>query len=395
MNPKVATAVSLLASACALQAVACGASPAGVVALPSPGDASYALPPEGDDSGDVFPDAETPVLASVRVAHASPDAPAFDVCVAPHGTATFQGPLLARLAASVTAATGIDAGAVGVSFSQVSAYVSLAPGQYDVRLVAAGASSCDPSAALDGQNEDVEASTGDSDAGFVEASAGGPDAALVDATSGADAGVAVDAGGADSDAGIVVEGGAGADGGATSVALPDWVNLPVLQANTFTTLLIAGDLTPAGSDAPIGVGLLSDDAELAGGAASLRAINAVPSTPSLDFGLGSGAAWMPLLTDVAFGKASSMSGPGQDAVDANGYVPIPTFSGQAMSARVPSSDAGVDVATAGAVDVELGAIATVMAIGGKTGDSSYPPALLICIDNQPSGGLLSDCSLGQ
>jgi hypothetical protein len=372
MNPKCVVAVSLLGSACALQAVACGASPEAAAPLPSSGDASYALPPAGDDSGDVFPDALTPVLASVRVAHASPDAPAFDVCVARHGTTSFQGPLLAQLAASLAAAGEPDAGPVGVSFSQVSAYVSLAPGQYDVRLVAAGASSCDPATTLDGQNEDVEASAGDSDAGFV-----------------------VDAGDADADAGIVVEGGAGAGGGATSVALPDWVDLPALQGNTFATLLIAGDLTPVGSDAPIGVSLLVDDDELAGGAASLRAINALPSTPALDFGLGAGAAWMPLLTDVAFGKSSSMTGPGEGAVDANGYVPIPTFSGQAMSACLPSSDAGAEVATAGAVDVELGAIATVIAIGGKTGDASHPPALLICIDNQPSGGLLSDCSVGQ
>jgi hypothetical protein len=104
---------------------------------------------------------------------------------------------------------------------------------------------------------------------------------------------------------------------------------------------------------------------------------------------------MPMLTGVAFGRASSMTGPGQGATDANGYVPIPTFSGQPMSACVAWSDAGTDVATASALDIEVGAIATVLAVGGKTGDSAHPPALLVCIDNEPVGGLLSDCSVAQ
>jgi hypothetical protein len=35
----------------------------------------------------------------------------------------------------------------------------------------------------------------------------------------------------------------------------------------------------------------------------------------------------------------------------------------------------------------------VIAVGGKTGDALQSPALLICVDNQPSGGLLADCSI--
>jgi hypothetical protein len=348
MNPGSPLVLSLLVSVCALPAAACSSSHPGAAPLPPPGDASYALPPVGDDSGDVFPDGDAPVLANMRIAHASPDAPAFDVCVAPHGTTSFHGPLVARLAVSLGA--GDDAGPAGVSFSQVSAYVALAPGRYDVRLVAAGASSCDPEAALDAPIDELEASAGDSEGGSAEAGTAAP-------------------------------------------ALPDFVDLPALQPSTSATLLIAGDLTPAGADAPIGVTLLSDDEELAGGAASLRAINAVPSQPALDFGLGAGAAWLPMFTDVALGQAGTTTGPGEGAADANGYVPIPTFAGQAMSAFAPS-DGGGQVATASQVDVELGAIATIMAIGGKTGDATHPPGLLVCIDNQPSGGLLSDCSVG-
>src|ERR1700678_1543757 len=217
MNAKVAVAFALPAGACAFLAAACSSSHAGSAALPAPGgDASYALSYVGDDSGDIFADS-APAVASVRIAHASPDAPALDVCVAPHGTTDFQGPLIAQRAAALAVGGSADAGnendggPVGLSFAQVSAYVSLAPGQYDVRLVAAGAQTCASLAAADRQIEWVEA---------------------------------------------------GVDRGAASFAPPDWVTLPALQANTFSTLLIAGDLTPAGDDAPLGVSLLTDDDEL-------------------------------------------------------------------------------------------------------------------------------------
>jgi hypothetical protein len=186
-------------------------------------------------------------------------------------------------------------------------------------------------------------------------------------------------------------------GGDAAAPGTDWTSLPPLAFNTYTTLLVAGDLSPVGSDAPLTVTMLPDDAVLAGGAALLRAVNAVPSCPSLGFGLSSISQWMPLLTDVSFATASARAAPGDGTVDANGYLPIAPLDGQAMSAGPASSDAGAGVATASAasVDIVLGSIATVLAIGGKTGDTANPPALLLCMDNQPSGGLLSDCSVAQ
>ncbi|HEV3192054.1 MAG TPA: DUF4397 domain-containing protein, partial [Polyangiaceae bacterium] len=68
----------------------------------------------------------------------SPDAPAIDACIAPHGTTVFQGPLVKGLASSSQA----DAGAAGVSFPFVSAYAQVSPGQYDMRVVVAGAADC-------------------------------------------------------------------------------------------------------------------------------------------------------------------------------------------------------------------------------------------------------------
>jgi len=289
----------------------------------------------GDGSVDDAPGA-TPPQTYLRMAHVSPDSPPIDVCAAPHATTAFQGPLVGQLAASLTAgAEGgaeADGGAPGIAYSQVSAYVPLAPGQYDFRIVPAGATSCDP---LDD---------------------------------------------------------AGTDGSSPS---SDWTNLPVLAFNTYTTLLVAGDVSPAAGDAPFEVTALPDDAVLDGGAAVLRAINAVPSETSLDFGLGSAAAWVPLLTEVTFGEASGEAAPGEGAIDPNGYIAIGPLTAGTLSARPSSSDAATDTAVADDVEIDFGSIATVIAIGGKTGDSAHPPALLFCMDSQPSGGLLSDCSVGQ
>ncbi len=275
------------------------------------------------DGGSEGDEASTASQAYVRIAQLSPDLAPVDVCVARHGTGSFEGPLLAQLPA--------DAGTPGVAYAQLSAYSPLDPGAYDVRIVAAGASSCAPVA------------------------------------------------------------------GADAAAWPDSIALPALARGAFATLVIAGEVVPAGSDQPLTVALLGDDAVLDGGAASLRAINAMPGEPSLDFGLGSAAtSWMPLFTGVRFAAASANVAPDDAPVDANGYVTIAPFAAtQAMSARASSSDAAADIASASSVPIALGSMATVIAIGGMAGDPTHPPALLLCTDNQPSGGLLADCSIAQ
>src|SRR5580700_3131759 len=78
----------------------------------------------------------------VRLADWSPDAIPLDFCVAPHGTGAWEGPLLAISAALDPDAGLGDAGGHGLTFPLVTAYLSLAPGQYDVRLVAAQATDC-------------------------------------------------------------------------------------------------------------------------------------------------------------------------------------------------------------------------------------------------------------
>ena len=319
-----------------LFAVACTNSPSPASSSDAGADVVAALP-SGLLGGKAAPpdDPPSPVQTQLRIAHLSPDLPPIDVCLAPHGTTSFLGPLIGPL-------SGLDAGAPGVTYAQVSAYLSLDPGRYDLRLVPSGATSCDSSTEDDA----------------------GQDAGPIDL---GDAGAFPD--------------------------LPEATNLPELAPHASVTLLLVGLVSPRGSDARFAVSVVSDDVALSGGAAALRAINALPRSGPLDLGLGaSGARFTPVVTGVAFGAASSQAGPSNGAVDTNGYAPIPSLSGQTLSARASSGPAS-DVAVAKAVDIPFGAIATVFAVGGVASDAAHPPSLLVCIDNQLSGVTLSDCTL--
>ncbi len=129
------------------QALACGTSESSMSSsYPTFDDA-------GEEAGEPLADAGTPrdeaapeaaaTQAYARLAAWSPDEVAVDFCVAPHGTTTYDGPLVARLAAADDAGAGdAEAGPPGLSFPQVTAYVALAPGSYDVTLVAGGSASC-------------------------------------------------------------------------------------------------------------------------------------------------------------------------------------------------------------------------------------------------------------
>jgi hypothetical protein len=90
-----------------------------------------------DDAGYLGNTPAPVTTALFRFANWSPDSPAFDMCIAPHGTKAFQGPLLWALTM-----TGSDAGTNGLAFPLVSAYAAVPPGQYDVRMVVGGTASC-------------------------------------------------------------------------------------------------------------------------------------------------------------------------------------------------------------------------------------------------------------
>jgi hypothetical protein len=90
----------------------------------------------GDDGGDAAVDspeeAATPVV-NVRLADWSPDAPTggYDVCLAPHGTTNWVGPILASIAG--------DAGTFSLGFPTVTTYIQFTPpGAYDLEIEAVG-----------------------------------------------------------------------------------------------------------------------------------------------------------------------------------------------------------------------------------------------------------------
>ena len=73
-----------------------------------------------------------------RLANLSPDSFAVDFCIAAHGSSSWGGPVIADVGSQVDAD-----GSMGLSFGQVSIFMSVPEGTYDLRLVNAGVSNCD------------------------------------------------------------------------------------------------------------------------------------------------------------------------------------------------------------------------------------------------------------
>jgi hypothetical protein len=100
----------------------------------------------GSATGATASDGETDAGPStpqtfIRVADWTPDAPSagFDLCLAPAGTSNWAGPLLAQTFPAGSLGQG---GANGLQFPAVTKYFGVAPGQYDIQLVASGATDC-------------------------------------------------------------------------------------------------------------------------------------------------------------------------------------------------------------------------------------------------------------
>lgn len=95
----------------------------------------------GDDAGRSEADAGAPPTQSlVRIANFAAGAPAggYDVCLAPAGTTSWMNPILS----TTFPAGSLGSGGSGVPFPSVTQYFPVAPGTYDLQLVAAGAG-CD------------------------------------------------------------------------------------------------------------------------------------------------------------------------------------------------------------------------------------------------------------
>jgi hypothetical protein len=300
-------------------------------------DESAPLPDAPSYPIDVAPETAA-TQAFVRLAAWSPDEVAIDFCVAPHGTTMYEGPLVAQLAASDDAgATDAEAAPPGLAFPEVTAYVALAPQQYDVTIVAGGSASC----------------TG----GSLEATA----LALLVAGSHTTFALV-------GDAETAVVGDAQTAGGD-----------PALSLVAFSD--DTGTRSPAGG-------------------ASLRFINASPSVSAADLGSGSlqDSNFEDLFTDVAFAKAGSQTAADSGTIDGNGYLgcgPLTSvvLSAHASAGAADAADATGDLAVAYGVETQFGTVTTIALVGGKTGDSTNPAQLVQCADGDVAGWLSACASI--
>ena len=305
-------------------------------------------------------EAPASTLAWVRLANWSPDAPAVDFCLAPHGTAAFGSPLVASLAAST-----MDAGATPLAYPLATAYFAMKPGAYDARIVVAGAGSCAVGIGTDMTMLPALAANGFSTIALVGEelpSGGDPGLQVVgfkDSTS-PSAGVSLRFINASPLLGTVDFGTGTATGTGSLVFKALFTGVLFGQAGKPLPTPPCASAAPDASAPP--------DASTAPTAGAAPDASTSPdASASLDAG------------GPSDGSAPS---PG-----ANGYETVCKLS-NVLSAHDPR--AGVDaVATMMPVAAAPGSVLTVVLVGGTSGGA--PPRLLECVDNAGTVGELGNC----
>ncbi len=272
---------------------------------------------------------------------------AYDVCIAPHGTGAWVGPLLAK-----------SSFAAGLHPFDVTKYFQVAPGHYDARIVSAGSTMCDL-----------------------------PDAG---APSGAD------------DAG---------EGGAVDAGAPpssDFTSLPPVVAGAAMTAVLVDPANPAASIADVFA--FTDDTTTAAGKAKVRFVNVSESdvvTPNdagppsdadvgsfdagvtltgADFGIGGGILLTSLFTNVTAHAQI-------DPAATNGYREIDPLSGvDSTLTTVSGQEAQYTPFTTDSLTLPAGGILT--AFYASEPGAGRLPVLVWCYDGQPSttSALLTKCA---
>jgi hypothetical protein len=302
--------------------------------------------PPGDDASAATADGSTTVVegaagdatpvapqAYVRIANWSPDAPAVEVCFNQAGASSWTGhvPRLARIVAAVDAGTLADAGAAGISFPQVTSYLVITPGSYEVRLVVAGSADCSKPV-VDLAMVTLAASSYATIAALGEASPVGMDQPL------------------------------------SLVPFTDEVSAPPGQmALRFINASPSPTLTPA----DLGTGSI---------AGSIG---------------GPGGGFAPLFTAVGFGKVAGSDGGAIDTIDANGYAASTPFATATLSAHPTAAGADTTVALNEVTIAATSAATVALVNGVGSGTGSSGAKLLQCADADNSAGtsLLSTCSI--
>jgi hypothetical protein len=162
--------------------------------------------------------------------------------------------------------------------------------------------------------------------------------------------------------------------------LPDFTDLPELTAGTSATIAAEGTVA-FGSATPLALRPYIDTTTVDSGKAALRFVHASPGTPAVDVGVGGGALFASVFSDISYGN----TGP-----TANGYVTTAPIDGAEVSARPHGTL--VDALSIKPTTLPAGAIASAFAIG-IAGDSATPLRVLLCVDNAAPNGLLTQCSI--
>lgn len=161
-------------------------------------------------------------------------------------------------------------------------------------------------------------------------------------------------------------------------AIPDVKNIGI-HADLTATIAAIGVLDPSGAAAAnpsLRLATFVDDTAVTANMTKLRFIHASPGTPAVDVGLGSGASFTPVFSNVSFGNAA-------------GFIETSPVT-SAVAARVTGQH--TDALVIPSVTLSANTIATAFAIGGKTGAATNPLRVLICGDNAPATGLLATCT---
>src|SRR5262245_58603572 len=86
--------------------------------------------------------------------------------------------------------------------------------------------------------------------------------------------------------------------------LPDFTDLPNLPPETSATIAAEG-LVAFGSTTPFALHLYIDDTAVPADMAKLHFIHTSPGTPPIDVGLGGGALFASVFSDIAYGNAAA------------------------------------------------------------------------------------------
>lgn len=171
--------------------------------------------------------------------------------------------------------------------------------------------------------------------------------------------------------------------GCEAGAVPDTTNVTTTTGLNATIAAI-GVLDPQGpavNDPAFRLQVIPDDTTPLANKTKLRFFHASPGTPAVDVGLGTGAGFQHVFSNVPFGSTGR-----------GGFLTTEPFTAP-ITARLAGQSQ--DALTVPNVTAEAGKIYSAFAIGGKTGFATNPLRVLLCEDTaKPApGSLFASCTV--